>query len=430
MKSFLYQLSSLWLVGYLLGCTPNIDDPVRIPQPIGEGLNVPGARLLFAQTRTACEGVYTITEGTDDFGGELAAKWSFNVTAPGDTTYYLSLFCEPQAAFFVLEGRQMADSLVFEGFWRRLVNAQTGTARFVVLKANGASALLDPACCQPMERGSIIFEGAFGVGQAARSRAMRFVLDRPLNKKPFQVLAHRGGGRTSDLLPASENSVEIIRLASRLGATGVEVDIRQTRDGVPILYHDARLNLRLTQKTGLIGAVELYTYQQLTSFVRLINGERIPTLEQALTTVIDETPLETVWLDTKDVQDMAVIRQIQQTYLARAAAKGRRLNIYIGLPSEDKVAKFQALEGHQNTPSLCELDTATARRINARVWAPRWTLGNPVAETRAMQAQGRKVFIWTLNVPEFIKQFIEDDTLDGILTDYAPVVAYYYYVQR
>jgi glycerophosphoryl diester phosphodiesterase len=88
------------------------------------------------------------------------------------------------------------------------------------------------------------------------------------------------------------------------------------------------------------------------------------------------------------------------------------------------------LEGHTQTPSLCELDIETTRRLNAKVWAPRWTLGNPIADSRQMQAEGRQVYIWTLDVPEFIEQFIIDDNLNGILTNYAPVVAYYHYVQR
>lgn len=430
MRSFSGLLALLGLLAYLIGCRPGLSEMVPFPVQLGEGLNTEGAKLLYRQTRKACEGVYTIADGSDAFGEELAAKWSYTVKGAGDTTHYMTLFCEPQAAFFILEGRQVGDSLVFEGFWRRLVNSETGTARFLVRKANGGSVLLNPDCCQSLSAGQVIFQGEYGLGQEERRFPMSFVLNRPLNDKPFQILAHRGGGRTSDLLPASENSVEIIRLSPRLGATGIEIDIRQTKDGVPILYHDNQLNLRLTQKNGLIGPIEDYTYRQLSSFVRLINGEKIPTLEEALTAVVNDTPLETVWLDTKDVRDMEMVRTIQQTYQQRAAALGRRLTIYIGLPSEETVAQFERLPNHQQTVSLCELDTSVAKRINAKVWAPRWTLGNPIAETQAMQAQGRRVFIWTLDVPSFIEQFINDNTLDGILTNYAPVVAYYHYVKR
>lgn len=425
----IYSLLIAW-TGYLAGCRPGLNDTVLIPEILNGGLNVEGAKLLYSQTRKACEGVYQASDGAAVFGDEIAAKWSYLVKAPGDTTYYMSLFCEPQAAFFVLEGRQLGDSLVFEGFWRRLVNAETGTARFVVLKANGASVLLSPDCCKVLNKGDVVFRGLYGNGDGVRNQPLTLSYNRPLNPKPFQILAHRGGGRTSDLLPASENSVEIIRLAERLGATGVEIDIRQTKDGTPIIYHDNQLNLRLTQKTGLIGAVENYTYDQLSTFVRLRNGEKIPMLTQVLDAVLNDTALETVWLDSKDVRDMELIRTIQQTYLQRAAQQGRRLNIYIGLPAQERVDQFEQLTDYQKLLSICELDTSVARRINAKVWAPRWTLGEQVPSTLAMQQQGRKVFVWTLDVPEFIQQFIENDTFDGILSNYAPIVAYYHYVQQ
>lgn len=412
------------------GCRTKYETAVIIPQQMGSGVNVPGAKLLYAQTRKACEGVYAVSEGADAFGNEIAARWSYTVKNGTDTTYHLSLFCEPKGAFFVLEGRQVADSLIFSGYWRRLVNADVGTASFVVQRSGGANALLAPDCCQALKPGDVVFKGKWGNASDNQTNPLTLSFNRKLNPAPFQIIAHRSGGRTSDLLPASENSVEIIRLASRLGATGVEFDIRQTKDGVPILYHDDQLNLRLTQKSGLIGPVENYTYKQLTSLVRLINGEQIPTLEEALTTVIDDTPLQTVWMDSKLIRDMPLIREIHKKYIAKAAAQGRKVNIYIGLPTETTLNQFEALDDHLLAPSLCELDTAVARRINAKVWAPRFTLGNPVESAKVMQAAGLKVFVWTLDVPDFIRQFIDAGSLDGILTNYSAIVAYYHYVQK
>jgi glycerophosphoryl diester phosphodiesterase len=57
-------------------------------------------------------------------------------------------------------------------------------------------------------------------------------------------------------------------------------------------------------------------------------------------------------------------------------------------------------------------------------------LGEQIPSTIAMQQQGRKVFVWTLDVPEFIEKFVQNDTFDGILSNYAPIVAYYHYAQQ
>jgi glycerophosphoryl diester phosphodiesterase len=216
-------------------------------------------------------------------------------------------------------------------------------------------------------------------------------------------------------------------MASRFGATGIEIDVRYTKDGVPILYHDNSLNLRLIQKNGLDGDIEKYTYQQLQTFVRLINGERIPTLEEVLETVINNTTLSFVWLDTKYTGPMDKVQAIQQKFLQRAVQAGRQLQIVIGLPTQKAVDAYQALPNKNNTPVLCELDTAITRSLGARIWAPRWTLGPQTDEVLAMQAQGRTVYVWTLDEPKFIEQFISEGRFEGILSNYSPVVAYYHY---
>lgn len=50
------------------------------------------------------------------------------------------------------------------------------------------------------------------------------------------VVAHRGASRA-----ARENSLEAFRLARELGADGVELDVRRTRDGALVVHHDPAL---------------------------------------------------------------------------------------------------------------------------------------------------------------------------------------------
>jgi glycerophosphoryl diester phosphodiesterase len=255
--------------------------------------------------------------------------------------------------------------------------------------------------------------------------------DRPLYKAtPLEIVAHRGGGSTADLLPASENSVEMIRLASGFGATGIEIDVRLTSDGVPVLYHDATLNERLIQKNGLLGPIENYSYAQLNTLVRLKNGERIPTLTQALETIVYQTPLRYVWLDTKFEGSMEMLRNIQLEYQRKAAALGRTLEITIGIPDDAVLKNFLELPGYQTIPSVCELDTEDVVKTNARIWAPRWTLGLQNEEVQKMHAQGRRAFVWTLDIPANVYEFMQQGAFDGILSNYPSIVAYYYYAKQ
>ena len=83
---------------------------------------------------------------------------------------------------------------------------------------------------------------------------------------------------------APENTLAGIRAALRLGADAIEVDVRCTRDGVPVLLHDGTVD-RTTSGEGQITALSLRQARRL----RLRSGkgfagrgEQIPTLREAL----------------------------------------------------------------------------------------------------------------------------------------------------
>jgi glycerophosphoryl diester phosphodiesterase len=90
------------------------------------------------------------------------------------------------------------------------------------------------------------------------------------------IIAHR-----TCPLHAPENSIEGIRRAAELGADGVEIDVRPSLDGVPMLMHDWS-----TRRTmGLPGPIRLFPRILLQRF-RLRGGkEPPPTLDEALDTL-------------------------------------------------------------------------------------------------------------------------------------------------
>jgi glycerophosphoryl diester phosphodiesterase len=374
------------------------------------------------------EGVYRVVAGREMFGDLVALKWSYVANGP-DTTHLLSGFFGKDIAFFEAQGGTLDSVFFFAGTWRKMVNTETGIVRLIIKRSLGGSQLFQPV--PVIGKDSITFAGAWGNGNDNPSNTMVLQYDRPLYRaSPLEIVAHRAGGRTSDMPPVSENSVAMVLYTGRLGSTGIEVDIHITKDGVPILYHDNNLNLRLTQKSGLVGPVEEYTYGQLQALVRLIHGERIPTLQEVLDAALYQTALRFVWLDMKAVQSsMPLIREIQKEYLAKAAAANRNLEIVIGLPTQDKVDEFLTLPEYQQTPALCELSVDLVRQTGARVWGPRWTEGTQNELVAQMQAEGRRVFVWTLDVPAYVQEYIANGRFDGILSNYPSIVAYYHYVR-
>ncbi|AJY73391.1 glycerophosphodiester phosphodiesterase [Paenibacillus beijingensis] len=93
-------------------------------------------------------------------------------------------------------------------------------------------------------------------------------------------VAHRGWSGA-----APENTLSAIRLAADApDVDWIEIDVRISRDGIPMLIHDAKLR----RTTSGSGEVSKYTAQQLSKldagrwFSREFTGEKMPTLEQAL----------------------------------------------------------------------------------------------------------------------------------------------------
>jgi glycerophosphoryl diester phosphodiesterase len=385
------------------------------------------ALSLSHNTRQAMQGVYDVA-GTDIFGSNAVLKWSYVITN-NDTTFNLSGFLGKDIAYFICEGKQHNGSILLNGYWRKMVSAETGIIRFTMAPENGATALLSPSPLLPV---TIIMDGIFGNGQDEPSNGITLSYNRPLytGNSNFNILAHRSGGRNSDLLPVSENSVEMILKTAAFGSTGIEIDVRFTKDSVPILYHDNDLNLRLVQKCGLVGPIENYTYAQLNAFVRLINGERIPTLRQALKAALYQTPLNFVWLDTKYIGSLERVQALQFQFMQEAASIGRQFEIVIGLPGEDQLNKFLELPDYATTPALCELNLDDVQRTNAKIWAPRFTEGIQNDKVAQIHALDKRAFVWTLDVPEFIEQFITEGNFDGILSNFPSCVAYNYYVQQ
>ncbi|MBS1599464.1 MAG: glycerophosphodiester phosphodiesterase [Bacteroidetes bacterium] len=425
------RASNIIFVILIAFCSCRKEYHAIIPDTNWNLFNSPDAIDLAPQTRTSMEGVYLVEDGdgANVFGKTVAIKWSYEITGV-DTSYHLSLFSGTDIAYFIMEGKRLGDSLLFNGYWRKLVNTETGIIRFTISAIHGASELLKPA--PVIVPGTITMNGVFGNGDAAPQRILNMSYLRPLyhGPTPFQILAHRAGGRTSDLLPVSENSIGMVLLASQLGATGIEIDAQLTKDSVVVIYHDNQLNLRLIQKDGLVGNITDYTYDQLYSFVRLIDGERIPTLREMLDAVVYRTQLKFVWIDSKRENSVEAERALQQEYLQKAAAAGRDLQIVIGIPSNEVFDKFKTLPNYQNIPSLCELDIDDVESGNSQYWAPRFTLGLQNDLVDQVHGLNKKAFVWTLDVPDYINQFIRDGHFDGILSNYASSVAYYYYVQE
>lgn len=99
------------------------------------------------------------------------------------------------------------------------------------------------------------------------------------NSDRFVIIAHRGA---SAYYP--ENTMAAFQGAIEMKAEMIELDVMLSKDGIPVVFHDARLNAH-TDGKGLLEDCTLADLQQLDAgswFDSRFSGEKIPTLEQVL----------------------------------------------------------------------------------------------------------------------------------------------------
>jgi glycerophosphoryl diester phosphodiesterase len=408
----------------LLGSCVSELDPVMMPSinmstiDGTEGLDV-------TATKQVIEGVYKVVleESTTSRFDSII---SVNLASNGEVNMYSTA----GVTYFTLYGGTRNDSGVFVGRWRGVQGPSAGSITMIVRPDEGGIELAKGVAAS--KDLTLRCQTRAGNGNGSQTLVLRRVAKLDEDLRGFQIIAHRGGGRNSERLGVSENSIAMMLLAPQLGATGIEIDVMGTKDGTPIIFHDPSFTSRTIKGSYIIGPVNNYTLQQIGHYVRLINGERIPTLKEALDSVIDRTELQMVWLDVKDASIVDSILIIQKAANERSKTKGRDLTIYFGVPTTDIKKAFDASPERTGVDVLCELDAQTAINMDAAVWAPRFTEGVQQGLAESMIDAGMRVFVWTLDDAEFIEQFLSPRyknklLYSGILTNYPTLLASQFY---
>ena len=99
-----------------------------------------------------------------------------------------------------------------------------------------------------------------------------------------QIIGHRGAAAY-----APENTLEGIHTAADMGIEWVELDVKLTKDQVPMIFHDETLD-RTTNGSGPIAEKTFEELRDLECgswFADSFTGIRIPTLEEAIEVLID-----------------------------------------------------------------------------------------------------------------------------------------------
>lgn len=396
----------------LTSCFSELDD-VNYPK-FDESSILTGKTPLENIDSDKIEGIYDVIEGQNQIGEKIILKWVNNK---------LTILTNKNTKFLILNSAYNDSAVFFEGYWRNIENSDVGKIILTVTKNEGYKTLIFSG------DDTIIFNGYF-TNIDNSSNKLKFKLIKKLKENnDFYVIGHRGGGRNSDRLGASENTIGMIKLSESLGCNSIEIDVKITKDNQLILYHDNDLNPRLIQETYMIGDISNYTYPILKSFVNLKNGGKIPLLKEALDVVIMETNLKLVWLDIKANGILKEVIKIQEEYENKAKNLNRDLEIYIGIPDEEVFNELKTIENYKDIKTICELSESKVIEISADIYAPRWSLGLQSDKILSLKYQNIKSFTWTLDDRIFIKKYLYESYFDGILTNYPTILAYEYYIK-
>lgn len=239
--------------------------------------------------------------------------------------------------------------------------------------------------------------------------------------RPIAV-AHRGGAEE-----APENTLPAFEAALALGYGWIETDVRLTRDGIVVAFHDDRLD-RLTDGAGRIADLPLTEVRAADAGFHFTafdgshpwrgRGVTVPTLEELLT----RFPKAFVNIDAKSDAVVAPLLDL----LGRMRGMPR---VCLGSFSDARVARIRSLARGRVCTSMGRMAVAIAYAasrtgimptLNADcVQVPALWRGVRIADARFVAAAhraGLPVHVWTVDERAQMEALL-DLGVDGIMTD-------------
>lgn len=219
-------------------------------------------------------------------------------------------------------------------------------------------------------------------------------------------IAHRGASGY-----APENTLPAFHKALALGVDMVEFDVRSTRDGALVVFHDARLD----RLTGVAGRLDALTYDELSACV--VGGQRIPRLDEVLSAVGGRCQVN-IEIKQRGLV-AAIVAEVQRLGLQRevifSSLRHRELLEVKAIDPRLRVGLLLNVR-----PVLAMTAVSLARAVDAEALiVPRATF-RP-AHLRAAHRAGLAVYVWTVNEPEDIA-WAKDLGVDGIFSNYPDLI--------
>ncbi len=222
------------------------------------------------------------------------------------------------------------------------------------------------------------------------------------------VTAHRGDSRN-----APENTMAAIKLAKENQADIIEIDVRQTSDGVLVLMHDESL-YRTTGVNRLVGEVDYNYVSSLdpgSDFSQEFAGEKVPTLEEALIYAKENDIFYNIELKPEEYYDdyvENVVSLIQEYEFQQ--------DCVIASSDQDALMKVKMLDSDIKTICILYVVYGNFQDIEyVDGYSVRHNFVNKDL-VKKIHGYGKVIYVWTVNTETKIKDLLLLD-VDSIITD-------------
>ncbi|MFF2810422.1 glycerophosphodiester phosphodiesterase family protein [Streptomyces sp. NPDC058000] len=299
------------------------------------------------------------------------------------------------------------------GVWTELTGVYDDTAKTIQLFVNGkaqtAAAFTTPwQARSALQIGRLLYKGAWQEHFVGTIDNIR-ISDRssPAKCHRSDVVGHRGAPKL-----APENTIASLQAAIDRGADWIETDVQFTKDGQPVIMHDATVD-RMTNGKGRIDQLSAEEISKLT----VIGGGHVPTLEEVLTLLKGRTTR--LLLEIKGTQTPASV-----DHALRLVSEAGLTQRTMAQSFDEDVVRYAAASPYKTKIALLRdnLDTdpvATARKFSLSAYAVNFKgLSVSPAAVDQLKSAGVEVFVWTVD-RDSDWQAATTWGVDGIITNRA-----------
>ena len=201
------------------------------------------------------------------------------------------------------------------------------------------------------------------------------------------------------------NTLASITKALALGVDFVEIDVRATRDGHPVVFHDRRVD----GTTDGSGAVSELTLDEM-SRLRTADGQPIPTLDEALAAINNRVGL------MLDIKSPEIVKRV---WASVTGNKFVRPVIYASFLHAELLAVKRLASGAHTMALLDSVPVhPTGFARDAEVTHVGVGIDCLTGEfVGALHREGLRVFVYTVNEPSDIA-WVRSLGVDGIISDF------------